>query len=341
MSKKPYALPKGLSSEIGNTVEVVKNNIGTLNYKIVPLSAIEFDPENPRELSIKIEDALYGVQQDDIAYKKKMKELESLKEMAETIKKYGVRNAVEIYKFGAGYRLIHGERRCLSSILAGKKDIPAKVLDEKPNDLDVRLLQFIENVQREDLSLYETLKNIRQILNEYKRPEIPESKIDANFLEGLINRSRTVCFNYLSVLNATSEIQEAIQNGKIRSLEKAVVVANATNQKHKELLLEACLQGASLKQLKSEAKILKDVNIAIRSVTKPSINKPGKKAEKISMGSTKNRTVITKLTKLVASDKSYSAFTNHFADMRFETFGDCVTSFNSLIKIMEKVESIE
>jgi ParB family transcriptional regulator, chromosome partitioning protein len=339
MSKKTYALPKGLSSEIGNTVEIVKNNIGTLNYKIVPLNAIEFDPENPRELSIQKDDLTYGLQPGDIAYDKKMKELESLKEMAETIKKYGVRNAVEIYKFGAGYRLIHGERRCLSSMLAGKKDIPAKVLDEKPNDLDVRLLQFIENVQREDLNLYETLNNIRQILNEYKRPEIPEFKIDANFLEGLINRSRTVCFNYLSILNATSEIQDAIKDGKIRSLEKAVVIANATNKNHKQLLLEACLDGASLKQLKKEAKILKDVKMVPRS-DKPPI-KPGKKAEKINMGSTRNKAVITKLVNLVALDKRYFAFTTHFESMKFDTFGDCVDSFNSLIKIMEKVEPIE
>ncbi len=340
MSKKPYALPKGLSSEIGNTVEVVKNNIGTLNYKIVPLNAIEFDPENPRELSIQKDDLIYGVQSDDKEYEKKIKELESLKQLAETIKKYGVRNAVEIYKSGAGYRLIHGERRCLSSLLAGKKDIPAKVLDEKPNDLDVRLLQFIENVQRVDLTLYETLNNIRQIINEYKRPEIPEFKIDAHFLEGLINRSRTVCFNYLAALNAPSDIQSAIKNGKIKSIEKAVLIANAANQKHKELLLEACLKGASLKQLKKEAKTLKDVETTVRFDNKPSV-KPGKKAEKINMGSTKNKTIITKLVRLVASDKNYSAFTSHFKEMKFDTFGSCVNSFNSLIKIMEKVEPTE
>ena len=340
MRKKTYALPTGLSSEIGNTVEVVKNNIGTLNYKIVPLSAIEFDPENPRELSIKIEDALYGLQSDDIEYDKKVKELESLKQMAETIKKYGVRNAVEIYKFGAGYRLIHGERRCLSSIIAGKKDIPAKVLDEKPNDLDVRLLQFIENAQREDLTLYETLNNIKQILNEYKQLQIPEFKIDANFLEGLINRSRTACFNYLSVLNATSEVQDAIKNGKIRSLEKAVLISNATNQKHKQFLLEACLQGASLKQLKKEAKTLKDVKVTTPSNEKSSVVR-GKKAEKVNMGSTKNKNVIAKLVNLVASADRYSAFTDHFESMKFETFNDCINSFGSLIKIMEKVESIE
>jgi len=340
MSKKTYALPLGLSSEIGNTVEVVKNNIGTLNYKVVPLSAIEFDPENPRELNIQKEDLISGLQPDDAAYEKKVKELESLKQMAETIKKYGVRNAVEIYKFGTGYRLIHGERRCLSSMLAGKKDIPAKVLDQKPSDLDVRLLQFIENVQREDLTLYETLNNIRQILNEYTRPEMPQFKIDANFLEGLINRSRTVCFNYFAVLNATQDIQDAIKNGKIRSLEKAVIIANATDQKQKQFLLEACLQGASLKQLKKEAKTFKDAKTITRPTTLASA-RPGKKIERVNMGSTKNKTVITKLINLVATDKKYVAFTNHFAAMKFETFDDCVTAFSSLIKIMEKVESID
>src|SRR3990167_5797243 len=335
--KKKYALPDGISSEISSAVDLVKNNMGTLNYKIIPISAIEFDPENPRDLVITRDDLPHGPVETDPLYEKKLQEFESLKQTAESIKKYGVRNAVEIYKFGTGYRLIHGERRCLSSILAGKKDIPAKVLDEKPNDLDVRLLQFIENVQREDLNLYETLNNIRQILNEYKRPETPEFKIDAYFLEGLINRSRTVCFNYLSVLHATSDIQDAIKDGKIRSLEKAVIIANATNQKHKQFLLDACLQGASLKQLKIEAKTLREVKVVPQSESKPSA-KPGKKALKITMGSTKNKTVITRLVNLVASDTRYSAFAAHFENMKFETFGDCINSFNDLIKIMEKVE---
>jgi len=141
----------------------------------------------------------------------------------------------------------------------------------------------------------------------------------------------------VSVLNATSEIQDAIKDGKIRSLEKAVVIANATNDKHKQFLLDACLQGASLRQLKNEAKALKDVKVVAQPEIKPSV-KPGKKAIKITMGSTKNKTVITRLVNLVASDNRYSAYTSHFESMKFETFGDCVNSFNNLIKIMEKVE---
>ncbi len=86
--------------------------------------------------------------------------------------------------------------------------------------------------------------------------------------------------------------------------------------------------------------MLKNVKMAHQPDNKPFV-KPGKKAIKIAMGSTKNKTVITRLVNLVASDKRYSAFASHFESMKFETFGDCVDSFNSLIKVMEKVELID
>src|SRR6185312_9430011 len=182
--KKRFSLPSSIDSEISGTIDLVRNNIGTLNYKIVPLSAIEFDPNNPRELSITREDLPNGPALDDPFYEKKLEEFESLKQISETIKKYGVRNAVEIYKFGTGYRLIHGERRCLGSILAGKTEIQAKILDEKPNSFDIRLLQLIENIQREDLTLYETLNNIKQEVHEYRMNIEGEFNLNVEFLEG-------------------------------------------------------------------------------------------------------------------------------------------------------------
>jgi len=251
--RRKHALPKGISSEITSTVELVKNNIGTLNYKIVPLSSIEFDPANPRNLAITREELPRGPKSNDPLYEKKLKEFESLKQIAETIKKYGVRNPVEIYKYGTSYRLIHGERRCLSSLLAGKKDIPAKILNEKPNDFDIRLLQFIENVQREDLSLHETLSNIEQVIAEYKTHVNPKVVVNAAFIEGLINRSKTHCLNFLAVLSGGEGLIAAIQQGKINSLEKAGIIAKAKSKQERERLMELCLDGISLKQLKQES----------------------------------------------------------------------------------------
>ncbi len=339
MSKKKYTIPQSISTEISKTIELVKNNIGTLNYNIVPLSAIEFDPDNPRELAITHADLNSGPKIEDPLYSKKIKEFESLKNMAETIKKYGVRNAVEIYKHGASYRLIHGERRCLGSILADKKDIPAKILDEKPHNFDIRLLQLIENVQREDLTLYETLNNIRQVIMEYKNHVNPEATIDSSFLEGLINCSKTHSLNILAVLNAPTELQNAIKKGGIKNLEKAAIVAKAKTKAQKDFLMQSCLEGASLKQLKQKAAQQKKIEKLSTDLISINKKRPGKQALKINLGATKNRAVVTKLIQLVSTDPLYTKFKEQFSKMSFDDFGACAYAFTDLIQIMEKVEN--
>jgi ParB family transcriptional regulator, chromosome partitioning protein len=339
-TRKKYSLPQGISSEITNTVNLVKNNIGTLNYKLVPLSAIEFDPCNPRDLAITREELPEGPQDDDPLYEKKMKEFESLKQTAETIKKYGVRNAVEIYKFGTSYRLIHGERRCLSSILAGKNEIPAKILNEKPNDFDIRLLQLIENAQREDLSLYETLNNVKQVIQEYKMQIDDNITVDSIFLEGLINRSKTHCLIFLSVLHGPESLVSAIKQGKINSLEKAAIIARAKSEQQRDALMRSCLGGASLKQLKKESQQQKKIERMSNGFTKSTEKKrPGKKASKINLGSTKNPAVISKIVQLVSMDPLYERFNVQFNQMSFDDFGSCSSAISALIGLMEKIES--
>lgn len=340
MSKKKYSLPQGISSEITSTVDLVRNNIGTLNYKIVPLNAIEFDPGNPRDLAITREDLPHGPHSEDPLYEKKSKEFESLTQIAETIKKYGVRNAVEIYKFGTTYRLIHGERRCLASILAGKKEIPAKILDEKPNDFDIRLLQLIENAQREDLSLYETLSNINHVIKEYKTHVDADVVVDSAFLEGLINRSKTHCLNFIAVLNGPDILLHAIKQGTINSLEKASIIAKAKSQTQRDFLMNSCLEGASLQKLQQMAAQQKRIErIPTDSVITSEKKRPGKKAVKINLGSTKSIPVVSKLVQLVSLDPSYTQFKNHFDQMSFEDFGACANSISTLIRLMEKIEA--
>ena len=336
--KKKYSLPTGISAEISNTIDLVKNNIGSLNYRIIPLDAIEFDPENPRNLAISRSDLPHGPSEDDPLFEQKIKELESLKQTAETIKKYGVRNAVEIYKFGNSYRLIHGERRCLSSILAGKKDIPAKVLDEKPNDFDIRLLQLIENVQREDLTLNDTLNNIRQVMSEYKQHIDSTVQIDATFLESLINRSKTQCLNFLAVLNAPKDLQLAINNGAIKSLEKAAIIAKAKTDTQRDKLLQYCLEGASLNELKQESLQQKKLNGIQPTIISNQKKRPGKQASKINLGATTSKSVISKLINLVSTDPLYVIFKEQFNKMSFDDYGSCSAAFSSLIKLMEKIE---
>lgn len=76
---------------------------------------------------------------------------EALGELANSISQHGVLQAVRVRRHPTikdKYELIYGERRFRASVLAGKQDIPAYVM-EADDDLALEL-QAIENLQRED-----------------------------------------------------------------------------------------------------------------------------------------------------------------------------------------------
>lgn len=338
MSKKKYSLPSTLDNDLSRTVKIVENNIGTLNYKIVPIDVIEFDPDNPREMAITRDELLNKLDEEDPLYEKKRLEHESLERLAGTIKKYGVRNAVEIYKCGISYRLVHGERRCLASILAGKKEIPAKILNKKPNNLDIRLLQLIENVQREDLTLPELLNNIRLVVKEYKKHVKSPETVSAVFLEKTINCSKTHALNVIAVLDAPDRLKQEINNGNIKSLEKASLIAKAKKKAHQERLLELCLDGATLKEIKQESVRQRKTNKAHSIPTQSTKKTPGKKASKIKLGATTNEAVVGKIINFVLSRKPYTQYQDQFKDLALDDYDSYKKAFSLLISIMETIE---
>src|SRR3990167_2841272 len=165
--KKRFGISEALTRGFSETINVVENNAGVYRNVILPLSRIELDPENPRKLAIDLMDIRQGIRPDDVLYQRKQDELERLKELAHTIKSSGIINPVVVYKLGEFYRVVAGERRCLASILAGKQEIEARVFNEKPKGFDLKLVQWIENTAREDLTLDERPGNVRDIIKEY------------------------------------------------------------------------------------------------------------------------------------------------------------------------------
>jgi ParB family chromosome partitioning protein len=337
MKNRKYSIPSALNADISNTVELTKNNICSMNYRLVPLGSIEADPNNPRELAISVDDLPDGPKHSDPLYSQKTKEFESLKLFAKSIEEHGIRIPIEIYKYGVGYRLVHGERRYLGALIANKKVIPAKVLDEKPTEFDLMELQLIENVQRENLSLYETLRNIEMVINAYKEHIDQDVKIDAPFLHKIIYKSIPQCYNYLTILNASGEIWDEIKKGQIRSLEKAVLIENEKNTEAKRHLLNLCINGSSLKELR---KVAKNQDINSRHINnRVTSRRPGKAPSKINLGNTTNKFVVRKIINIVSEDICYTQFSSIFNNMNFEDFSSCTNAFEALIKLMEKIES--
>ena len=125
---------------------------------------------------------------------------ESLKELATSIKEYGVVQPVIVKKSIKGYELIAGERRCKASRLAGLEEIPAIVKDF--TDQEMMEIALIENIQREDLNPIDEAKSIFNIIN---LRGLTQEEFATKF-----GKSRSYITNLLGLLKLPENIQKMV-----------------------------------------------------------------------------------------------------------------------------------
>ncbi|HEX2548946.1 MAG TPA: ParB/RepB/Spo0J family partition protein [Gammaproteobacteria bacterium] len=329
--KKRFGVSQALTRGISETIHVVENNSGIFRNVILPLSRIELDPDNPRKLAISIVDVQQGIDKNDALYERKSLELEKLKELAHTIESSGVINPIVVYKRGEFYRVVAGERRTLASMLANKLEIEARVFNEKPKGFELKLIQWIENTAREDLNLDERIQNIREILHEYQRQN-SETKASATLLKSITGLSLSQATYYMTVLNAPDDVHHHIENGKIRSLDKAAIIASIDSAELRKSVLQACIDGSSLKELR---KLIVQGKKSRASVVAPISIKRGRTTSRINMGSTLNVNVVETVIESVVSRVEFKKYADAFAKINWKNFDEASRAFKKLIEILE------
>ncbi len=138
---------------------------------------------------------------------------ESLKELAESIKEYGIlepllvsRKEIQTDKgMEVVYELIVGERRLQAAKMIGLEKVPAivKQVSER-SKLEIAL---IENLQRKDLNPVERAKGLARLIEEFKLTQMEIAK--------RIGKSRAFVANTLRLLKLPDEILQALSEGKI------------------------------------------------------------------------------------------------------------------------------
>jgi ParB family chromosome partitioning protein len=329
--KKRFGIPESLAAAFKETIHAAENNAGAVRFEVVSLTRIEVDPDNPRELSITPEDVRAGRLKTATASFPK-EEVEGLERLAGTIKNKGLINPVVVYKHGEKYRLVAGERRFLATLIAEKEDIQARILNEKPSPVDLKLLQWIENTEREDLTLKDRVGNIRAILKEYQQ-EYPSGEVNATLLKELVGFSLAQAASYLAVLNAPRDVAEHIQNGTLNNLEKAAIIAKLASPELRKQALEASHGGLSLKQLKTLVEAGKK---AITPATSANGSQRGRAATRINMGATRKTQVVRKIITVMLSQPEYKPLSTKFADINWEEYSQVAKAFRSLIEFLEK-----
>ena len=332
--KKVFAISNALSNGIEETIQAAHDYSGELRVEVVPLKRIELDPDNPRDLALTYDDAYQGIVKSDPQYARKEHEIEALRSIANSIRDQGIINPIVVYKFGEKYRLVAGERRTLASIIAGKTDIQAKILDSKPTDLKISLLQWIENVERSDLSLWERLKNLEKIIAAHAEKN-GQSTISVTELSNLIGCTKPHAANYKTVLAADEELKHFIFSNQIRSLEKAALLATIQSPELRQHALNECLAGAKLKRLRA---IATQAPIKTSPAKKP-VESRGRQTTTVNLGMTKNIEVAQLVLDSILKNNALASIAIHFKQVDWSDYRAINVAFKQLMKKLDELHA--
>ena len=131
--------------------------------------------------------------------------LNSIKELANSIEKYGLMQPIVVIENNDKYILVSGERRYRAFQFLKRNKIKSLIVDYSLKQL--REYALIENIQREELSPIEialSLKNLMQEYN-YTHQEVAE----------MISKSRTYVTNLLRILKLPKFVLDKIENNKL------------------------------------------------------------------------------------------------------------------------------
>lgn len=335
VKRKVFQISNALTDGLEQTVSAAQDYKGVLRVEIIPLSKIEIDSDNPRELSLTMNDLTHGLIESDPSYSEKIKDKERLQSLAHSIKEQGIINPVLVYKSGEKYQLIAGERRTLASVIAGQNTIQAKIVERKLSRLELSLLQWIENMERSDLSLWERINNLEKILLAYISNSPTKDRnlnsITATELKCLIGCTLPHAMNYKSVLLSNDKIKNLIRENKLKNLEKAALLANIKSDELQQEAIEACLAGATLKKIKIWVENAKKNLTHFRRLS----NARGRQATKVNLGSTSNLSAAKTLIDSVLQNPKFQHLEKHFLSIDWHSYPDVTRAFHKLLESLE------
>ena len=194
MAVKKKGLGKGLDSLIpaGNSAKTVSKSsemvsqsseVSEKGEKMVKINMVEPNRNQPRRNF----------------------EEDSLLELADSIKQFGVLQPLIVRKQNDYYEIIAGERRWRAAKLAGIKEIPVIVKDYIQQEIVE--IALIENIQRENLNPIEEAMAFKRLLTEFnlKQDEVAER----------VSKSRTAVTNSMRLLKLNEKVQQMIVDDMI------------------------------------------------------------------------------------------------------------------------------
>lgn len=163
---------------------------------------------------------------------------QSLKDLASSIKQYGILQPVTVRKNGDVYELIMGERRFRAAQLVQLKKIPSIVLEVENEDSAV--VALIENLQRVDLTFIEEAESYKKLIELHG--------ITQNELSSKIGKSQSAISNKMRILRLDDQILDTFKQCRLTERHARTLLRLSDVDEQKKVLKKVIKEGLNVKE---------------------------------------------------------------------------------------------
>jgi ParB family chromosome partitioning protein len=218
------ALGRGLGAILDEVGQAYDSEIGRTSYDGEMIREIEVDEISPNPYQ-----------------PRKSFDAVALQELADSITQHGLLQPIVVIEKEEGYLLVAGERRLRAHKLAGLETIRCVIADVDIDEVKLRELALIENIQRENLNAIELAHSYDELIKVYE--------ITHDELSTVVNKSRSQITNTLRLLSLCSYVQEKLTQGAISQGHAKVLVG--FSEKDQRVLVDTII-GQKLSVRESE-----------------------------------------------------------------------------------------
>jgi len=180
----------------------------------------------------------------------------ALQELSGSIAKHGLLQPIVVIEKENGYLLVAGERRLRAHELANITSIKAIIADVDIDEVRLRELSLIENIQREDLNAIELANSYAELIDVHK--------ITHDELSLIVYKSRSQITNTMRLLTLSSYVQKHLIDGDI-SQGHAKVLVGIDEKKQKRIIDSIIGQKLSVRDAEKIAKSYKSGSLRAKS----------------------------------------------------------------------------